>query len=909
MTTLGLRALLGLCGAALAGCAGVPGTGLPPGAAMAPTAAASAPAPRSVPAGQPPAFDAVVKDATRLDGAFAVWVQKDGKAWIELAEDDFDAPLFLSPKLATGIGEAGLYGGLMNSPRAEVGRPQWVSFRKVHQQVQLVARNARFVAQAGTPQARAVQAAYSDSLIGSAPLASQPHPQRKTVLVELNPLLLGDWPGFGPHLQRVFRQGYSFDARNSALQRVRVKPEVAVFEVLAHYATASLAAAPAGLPASAPAPRTPSTLPDPRSLFLTLHYSLSRLPAEPMAPRAADPRIGHFNTVVNDFGDDLARSPKRRFIHRWRLEKQDPAAPLSPPVKPIVYWVDRSVPLKYRASITAGILEWNKAFEAIGWQGAIVVQQQPDDADFDTLDTGVNAVRWMTNADPGFGAIGPTHTDPRSGEILDADIALESLSSRAMRTLRSQVLEGRDSANWWRLMQAGDALREQGLQDTHDLQACEVLDQAGEQLGYALDVLAARGDLDPASPEAERYVQAYLKDVTMHEVGHTLGLRHNFRASRIYPNGRVAAAADPSTPTSLAGSVMEYLPVNLPQPGAPTPVPFQSTLGPYDYWAIEYAYRPLEGDAAAQARALQAIAARSGEPSLAFATDEDQVLGIDPEGLSFDLGDDPIAFATTRAEIARDLLRRLGERPLDPSHDYAGLRRTVRFALRDLARATGIVTRQIGGVRTLRDYPNTGRDPLQVLPAAQQRAALAWLVDNVLDPRGLSVPPALQRRLAPDFLERGDALNANDDPGDTDFNPDQLVFDIQRALLVQLTSEGLARRLVDAPAKAPADAGSLSFDELVQRLDRAVWHPGAPTPLRRALQREHAARIAQLLLKPPAGGRTEVRDVWRAQARDLLARLERETRSTGDATQRRHLADCAAVLRDALEARVQRNAS
>jgi len=898
---------------ALSGCSVlqrvVPGTaaslwGAPAASASAPAAAA----PATARVGQPPAFDSVVRDATRLDGAFPVWVQKDGRAWLELAESDFGTPLFLSPKLATGIGEAGLYGGLMNSPRAQVGRPQWVSFRKVHQQVQLVARNARFVAQANTPQAWAVQNAYSDSLVGSAPLASQPHPQRRTVLVELNPLLLGDWPGFGGHLQRVFRQGYAFDARNSALQHVRSKPDVLVLEVLAHYYTASLAAGGGSAPASAPAPRTPSTLPDPRSLFLTLHYSLSRLPAEPMAARPADPRIGHFNTVVSDFGDDLARSPKRRFIQRWRLEKQDPAAALSPPVRPIVYWLDRSVPLQYRASITAGILEWNRAFEAIGLRDAIVVKQQPDDADFDTLDTGVNAVRWMSNADPGFGAIGPTHTDPRSGEILDADIALESLSSRSVRTLRSQVIGNAGPqagpAEWWRLMQAGDALHEHGLAEAHDAQACDVLAEAGEQLGYALDVLAARGDLDPASPEAERYVQAYLKNVTMHEVGHTLGLRHNFRASHSVPLRQVA---DPATAV-LAGSVMEYLPVNLPRPGEAAPLPFQSTLGPYDFWAVEYAYRPLPGDAAAQAAALQAIAARSGEPALAFATDEDQLLGLDPEGLSFDLGDDPLGFADARAAIARDLLQRLAQRPLDPGRDYAHLRRTLRWALRDLARATGIVTRQVGGIRTLRDYPNTGRDPLQPVPAAQQRAALDWLADNVLAAPGLAVPPALQRRLAPDYLERGDALNGNDDPDGTDFQPDQLVFEMQQALLAQLTSDGLAQRLVDSAAKV-GPAGALSLEELAQRVERSVWTAGEPAPPRRALQRAHAGRLAQLLLRPQSGGRAEVRDVWRAQARQLLARLQREASATGASpAQRRHLADCAEVLREALEARLQRSA-
>ena len=135
-----------------------------------------------------------------------------------------------------------------------------------------------------------------------------------------------------------------------------------------------------------------------------------------------------------DFSDDVARSPRVRMVERWRLEKKDPQAELSEPVKPITFWIDRNVPLKYRAVVGEGILEWNKAFEKIGFKDAIVVKQQSDDAEFDTLDLGYSSVRWLMSAVPGFGAIGPKHVDPRSGEILDADIGFETLSSRSLRT-------------------------------------------------------------------------------------------------------------------------------------------------------------------------------------------------------------------------------------------------------------------------------------------------------------------------------------------------------------------------------------------------------------------------------------------------------------------------------------------
>ncbi|WP_253950449.1 zinc-dependent metalloprotease, partial [Methylibium sp. T29] len=622
-----------------------------------------------------------MKDAKASEGLFTLW-RKEDKLWLELKPEDLNRPYFFSPKLATGIGEAGLFGGLMASS------PRIVEFRRLNNQVQLIAPNLAYTAATGTPTGRAVQAAFSPSLVTSAPVASQPHPQRKSVLVELNALFVGDLLGIASTLDRSYRQGYAFEARNSAIGKERALPDAVSFEVLGHYATARIAQA---QPGATVVPSTPGTVPDARSLFVTVYYALARLPEQPMAPRASDPRIGYFQSVRSDFSDDLARSPRQRFVNRWRLEKKDPAAALSEPVKPITYWLDRSIPDKYRGAISAGILEWNKAFERIGFRDAIRVEVQPDDADFDTLDVNRASVRWMTNAAPSFGAIGPSHVDPRSGEIVDADIGIESLSSRNRRTERAQVLaigQGPDT-------HAG-----------HDAAACTHADGAAEQLGYALDVLEARGELDPGSLDTEAYVLAYLKDVTMHEVGHTLGLRHNFRASRVYGEAQLSDPAF-TADHALTGSVMEYAAVNLPAPGQAGGVPFQTTLGPYDYWAIEYGYKPLS--AADEAAELSRIAARSAEPELAYGTDEDNALGIDPEALQFDLGDDPVAFASKRFAIARDLLARQERRALPPGSDYPVLRRSVSYALRDLGRAATVLARQIGGVRTLRDAPGSGR--------------------------------------------------------------------------------------------------------------------------------------------------------------------------------------------------------
>jgi hypothetical protein len=393
-----------------------------------------------------------------------------------------------------------VFGGLMQSRWSQVGWPHWVEFRKVQQQVQWLAINASFTAQAGTPQAKAVQAAFSPSLLGSVALASAPQAKSGAVLIEANPLLMGDLLGIAQHLQRAYRQSYALDARNTAIVQSRAQASSLVFEVSQHFATAGIAAG-GGAPGT-PMSTVPQSVPDPRSLFITVHYSLSALPDKPMPTRAADARVGYFTSTVADFSDDLARTPRQRFINRWRLEKKEPAAALSEPVRPIVYWLDASIPEAYRAAITAGILEWNKAFEAIGFKNAIEVKTPPADKPFDTLETGHTSIRWMTNAQPGFGAIGPTHVDPRTGEILDADIALESLSSRAVRSVRSQYLSTATSASTWGANELDHAL------PTHDKaplapDACQHEANAAEQLGLALDVLQAQGLIDPDSPQVK----------------------------------------------------------------------------------------------------------------------------------------------------------------------------------------------------------------------------------------------------------------------------------------------------------------------------------------------------------------------------------------------------------------------
>ena len=882
------------------------------GAAPAMAAAASGVAPGTPqPAGPPaagnqPLFAAVIRDAKKLDGLLTLY-QREEKVWIELKPEDFNKPMFLSPKLATGIGEPALAGGMFDSA-------QVIEFRRVHNQVQMVARNTRYTAVNGTPEGRALGVAFSPSLMASTTVASQPNPATKGVLVEANALFLNDLLALAFDLQRTYRQGYGFDARNSAITGVRAKPDLVVLQVLAHYATGSISPPQALVPPGQTGPSVPRSLADVRSMFTNVHYVISRLPEVPMAPRTSDARIGHFVTLQQDFGNDLARSPTLRYIDRWRLEKKDPAAAMSEPVKPLVYWLDRSLPLKYREVVTGAILEWNKAFERIGFSNAIEVKVQPDDADFDTLDTGFAAVRWTTNSVPIGDALAQKHVDPRSGEILSASVNIESFATREQRALRTNLFgavaatgadDARELFQPTRLDAAGMRL---------DPQACTVADVGAAELGYGLDVLAARDELEPDGVPAQQFVLGYLRWLTMHEVGHTLGLRHNFRASQAFSDAQLSDV-EFTRANGIVGSVMDYVPPNLSAPGAKPVQAFQTTIGPYDYWAIEYAYRQIAPDA--EATELQRIAARSAEPALAFGTDEDNFLGIDPDALQWDLGSDSVAFAVKRLAIAHELFKRQEVRQLPPDRDYAVLRRSLSYAVNDAGRSLGVLARRIGGVRTLRDFPGSGRDPLQPVPAAQQREALDVIASGLLSADAFVVSPALQRRLAPDFQVRGEgAFGGNEGGSATDFSLTLRVLAIQRALLNQLMSDAMAVRIIDSQGKAASRRDAFQLSELYGRLERDIWSeiaPGAgrrardiPAP-RRELQREHLNRIAALLLRPSAFGLADARSLVRAQAQALRVRVQAASARSGLAADTRaHLQDCADSLAQALQAKVFR---
>ena len=823
----------------------------------------------------PRAFASVIRDAKLLPGFFNLY-ERDEKVFIELKPEHLNTPYYLSINRTRGLGENFIYPFMM--------RGYVVEFRKVGGLVQMIAKNARYRAKEGTPLALAAQQSFTDSLLGSATVASEPHPETKAVLVEANPLFLADIAGTATELEAVYRVNYSFDQRNSSFTKVRSTEDMATFTVSAHFAMPKLP-----LPSTSPnGPTLPTTLEDARSMFLGYHYSLAKLPDTPMRPRKADARVGHFVTKNSEYTNDVAPFPRQYFVNRWRLEKKDPGAELSEPRQPIVFWLDRNVPTEYRDTVKAGVLEWNKAFERIGFKDAIQVELQPEDAEFDTADLRHASIRWYLDTSDGALAIGPRRVDPRTGEILDADIGVSQGWTRLPRRL------------------AGEQFPKPMPRARHahdDGALCEYGAESFNEAVFATGLLEARGDLDPSSPEAEAIVKATLKDVITHEVGHTLGLRHNFRASTIYTEEQIADA-DFTRKHGIGGSVMDYNAWNIALTKEKQGEYVMSTLGPYDYWAVEYAYREMAP--ADEAKELARIAARSNEPQLAYATDEETGIGMeaaDPEVNQRDLGHDPLLFSKRRMALSRELWDRWQERKLPDDEGRDVLFRNVVSGFSQYSLAAQVAAKYVGGVVYVRDHAGSPRASFTPIAPERQREALKLVTEGLFQVDSFKFKPEFLTRLAADPFESGVGERAS-------FTLASRVLAAQTQVLDRLMSDAVALRLLDSSFKVSEAKKGLSLSDLYDTLQGSIWSDlkgtGDIPLMRRNLQREHVRRVTAMLTRANAVP-ADARALQRENARALVARLRTvQTRPGLSKEARAHLADSRNALEEALKAPMQR---
>ncbi len=857
----------------------------------APAAAAAAPA--GGPPGAPPAAPAprphavVIKDAKELPGLYKMF-KKDEKVWIEIKPDQFDKPFYFTWNIPQSVGERGLYG-------SQMGGGRMVVWKKIGNQIQLIAKNTEFHAKAGTPQAQFVSESFSDSILTSGPAASLPHPDSKAVLIDASALFFADIPGYQTRIEAAMRLPYALDARNTSITRADNNAGMTGLQVSVHFSLPKIPAPP--LAPGAPLPRPAEASPDPRSFFVSFYYSFTDLPAEPMRPRIADERVGHFVTSRIDYTDDISPKVRTPFVNRWRLEKKDPTAAVSEPKQPIVYWVDKNVPEKYRGAVTQGILEWNKAFEKAGFKSAIVVKQQTDKDDFDTMDVKHASVRWFTGADVGF-AIGPSRVDPRTGEILDADIATGYGFTRNPRRIVLEDLGKSHTAH-------------SEYSHEHSM-TCGHAWHTASDTEFAMDLLEARGEFGDAgwdSPEADALAKANLARNVMHEVGHTLGFRHNFKGSAAYTLKQVQDPAFTKV-NGVVASIMEYMPLNIAVEGEKQGEFVNSTLGPYDYWAVEYAYKEL--DPKTEKEELAKIAKRQEtDPRLAYATDEDAgggaSIGIDPDVNRFDLGSEPLEYYKKRMKLSRELWARMENLKLKDGESYERYTRSFAAGLGQMGTVASLAVKMVGGVTHRRDRAGSGRALYEPVPVARQREALNLVAKDFFSANSFKIKPELVSRLGIDHLERirGQGIR---NPG---IDIAGTILAVQRSALDHLWSDDVAERLHASREKVSDGAKVLNVSELYVTLQSAIWGElatGADIPSsRRNLQREHLRRVANDLLRSTP---TQTADT-RAAKREAAVNLEANIRKAAGGAKlskeaRAHLNESLNTLQLALRAELSR---
>ncbi|MEM8865235.1 MAG: zinc-dependent metalloprotease, partial [Planctomycetota bacterium] len=838
----------------------------------------------------------LTKDLTKVDGMLTLY-RGDSKLLVELRPSDLDRDHIVLITIARGIGQSPILGGFSWG----FGDEGVWQFRKRGERIHLVRRNVRFRAEPGSPSAKAVDLAYTDSVLFSLPIAGRGN--GGSYVVDLSDVFLSDLP----QISQVM-PGFSFSRSKSTWAEADGEVQVKGYEknievqVAATYTSSGS--------------QEIDTVPDSRGVTVNVHYSISRLPRTSYEPRLADDRIGYFLTVVKDFSKKEADDRFIRYINRWNLEKSDPKADKSPPKEPIVFWLEKTIPFKYRKPIRDGIEEWNKAFEKAGFYNAIDVRQQPDDADWEPGDVRYNTFRWITSG-AGF-AMGPSRVNPLTGQILDADIIFDADFLQYWRD-EYETLTPEGIANMTGGPLTIEGYREQkkrlgrfGMHShcTNGRCSCNLLGGVSRQLALGATVAAVRKH---SEADLEKLLMQALKEVTMHEVGHTLGLRHNFKASTLYGIDEVNDVSKTSK-TGISASVMDYTPANFALSSEEQGDYYSTTIGPYDYWAIEYGYKPLADEEAG----LAEIAARSGEPGLAYATDED-TRGIDPDPHSyrFDLGNDLVAYAEREAALVAQTLPGIVDDLIDEGEGYQKARRAFGVLLSTHARAMFVASRYIGGLHVSRSHKGDAgaEEPMEVVSAEQQRAAMKLVAEQIFSDQPFDVPPALYNKLiASRWSHWGtDIADRNDYP------VHEVILRWQERVLDRLMSPLTLTRLHDSELKTAADEDAFTAAELIEGLTDAVFddlagidadteysvRQPAISSLNRNLQRAYLQRLVRLALRNSSAPQ-DCQTLAYVELQQLGEQIE-ETLAEAeslDAYTRAHLVETKAQVDRAIDARM-----
>ncbi len=713
------------------------------------------------------------------------WDPGEGKLFLEVGRlgEDF---LYLQ-SLATGLGSNRL--GL---DRGMIGAEHIARFERVGPRVHFVLQNPGFRAATNRTEAlvRSVEESFPTSTVASWEIVAS---EDERVLVDATTFFLEDVMAVADRLRGAGQGTFRVDAARSRIHPERTKafPENTEVEAALTFA------------GSDPGPEVRGHTPDGRSLTLREHHSFVQLPDDGFRPRAFDPRIGLFAVSFWDYGKGFDEEYVTRYAMRHRLVKRDPGAAMSEPVEPIVYYLDPAVPEPYRTAFKEGGEWWNRVFEAAGYIDAFQVHDMP--ADMDPMDARYHVMQWVHRTEQGS-SIGPSFVDPRTGEIIKAAVRMDSHRSLADYNLYAGALP------------ATGALDRQGATST----AWPELPPW--RMGASPEVfMGSAGEYDwiaQLAPDAtaEEFTMARRRQHSAHEIGHTLGLAHNFIAASY---GRASVMDYPAPLIEVEDGDVRLGNAYRPGPGA------------YDTLAIRWAYTEFpEGDEEA---GLAAIVAEGMANGLEFITNPDEnAASSHPDATTWINGSDVLDEMDRLMDVRRVLIARFDEQAI--SEGEAMWRLGERFVPVYLHHRfqLGAVIKTVGGMEYR--YGVRG-DPLpvtQVIDGDRQRRALGQLVD-ALSPGELAVPERVLAMLAP-----------------RPFGHQNIRYDFESQAGPAFDHIGIARtaaRMVIGGALNPQrmarvvafhdrDPTLPSAEEVVGALADGAWAGVADDALGRAVQRE-----------------------------------------------------------------------
>ncbi|WP_235921293.1 zinc-dependent metalloprotease [Foetidibacter luteolus] len=509
---------------------------------------------------------------------------------------------------------------------------------------------------------------------------------------------------------------------------------------------------------------------DPRYVRVRMQHSLIEMPKNDFRARRDDPRVGYFMQERNN-QTSISPTPYKDMINRWSLVKKDPSAALSEPVEPIVFWVENTTPYEYRQTIIDAGLKWNEAFEKAGFKNAVQMKIMPDTATWDPADIRYNVIRWVSSAQPQYGAIGPSFVNPRTGQILGADITVEWYSGSATPIQDELYNDNKTAA----LLQSKEPFtayaKMQEEKYGHDAYGCVLASEIKAQFTAGLTVMDADG---ASQKEIGQMHKEFLTYLILHEMGHTLGLNHNMKATQMLSPAEVNNK-ELTQKVGLMGSVMDYPAVNVSLDRSKQGEYYTTKAGPYDLWAIEYGYKPFSE--AEEEKGITTILARSTEPQLAFGNDGDDMRSpgkaIDPRVNIYDMSSDALAYAEDRFKLINQLMGKIVKKYSKPGQSYAELRARYGTLNSQRLQMASVVSRYVGGVFIDRSYPEqkSATKPYTPVSLAQQKKAIELLGKYIYAPNALEADAQvlpylqLQRRgfnqpyTGEDYKETNMALN------------------------------------------------------------------------------------------------------------------------------------------------------